>query len=237
MTYGCGKSDSAILAGKPTNKAEQSAAESVERRVEVKGNTGQQSTYRAQDRESVSQALDRIRQVARHRKKEKFTALFHHITVQLLRGAFFELKENAAPRVDGLRWGDYETDLEHRLEDLHARLQRGAYRALPGRRGYIPKSDGRLRPLAVAALEDKIVQRATVAVLNAIYEEDFLGFSYGALLQESLAVATRTDAMKPSDLACVVIDTTVQPKAVMFPTDAKLLNRARERLVRLTKKF
>jgi RNA-directed DNA polymerase len=179
MTYGCGKSDSAILAGKPTNKAEQSAAESVERRVEAKGNTGQQSTYRAQDRESVSQALDRIRQVARHRKKEKFTALFHHITVQLLQEAFFELKENAAPGVDGLRWGEYEADLEHRLEDLHARLQRGAYRALPGRRGYIPKSDGRLRPLAVAALEDKIVQRATVAVLNAIYEEDFLGFSYG----------------------------------------------------------
>ena len=178
MTYGCGKSDSAILAGKPTNKAEQSAAESVERRVEAKGNTGQQSTYRAQDRESVSQALDRIRQVARHRKKEKFTALFHHITAQLLQEAFFELKENAAPGVDGLRWGEYEADLEHRLEDLHARLQREAYRALPGRRGYIPKSDG-LLPLAVAALEDKIVQRATVAVLNAIYEEDFLGFSYG----------------------------------------------------------
>src|SRR5262249_53067296 len=114
MTYGCGKSDSAILAGKPTNKAEQSAAESVERRVEAKGNTGQQSTYRAQDRESVSQALDRIRQVARHRKKEKFTALFHHITLQLLREAFFELKENAAPGVDGLRWGEYEADLEHR---------------------------------------------------------------------------------------------------------------------------
>jgi len=159
MTYGCGKSDSAILAGKLTNKAEQSAAELVERRVEAKGNTGRQSTYRAQDREGA----DRIRQVARYRKKEKLTALFHHITVQLLREAFFELKENAAPRVDGQRWGDYEADLEHRLEDLHARLQRGAYRALPGRRGYIPKSDGRLRPLVVVALEDKIVQRATVA--------------------------------------------------------------------------
>jgi len=133
----CEKSDSAILAGKPTNKAEQSAAESVERRVEAKGNTGQQSTYWAQDRESVSQALDRIRKVARHRKKEKFTSLFHHITVQLLREAFFELKENAAPGVDELRWTEYEADLEHRLEDLHARLQRGAYRALPGRRGYI----------------------------------------------------------------------------------------------------
>src|SRR5262249_40061237 len=147
--------------------------------AEAKGNTGQQSMYRAQDRESVSQALGRIRRVARHRKKEKFTALFHHITAWLLREAFFELKENAAPGVDGLRWGDYETDLERRLEDLHARFQRGAYRALPGRRGYIPKSDGQLRPLAVAAQEDKIVQRATVAVLNAIYEEDFLGFSYG----------------------------------------------------------
>jgi hypothetical protein len=119
--------------------------------VEAKGNTGQQSTYRAQDRESVSQALGRIRRGARHRKKEKFTALFHHITAWLLREAFFELKENAAPGVDGLRWGDCETDLERRLEDLHARLQRGAYRALPGRRGYIPKSDGQLRPLAVAA--------------------------------------------------------------------------------------
>src|SRR5215471_6635586 len=106
MTYGCGKSDSAILARKPTNKAEQSAAELVERRVEAKGNTGQQSTYRAQDRESVSQALDRIRQVARHRKKERFTALFHHLNIDLLEEAFFELKEDAAPGVDGLRWRD-----------------------------------------------------------------------------------------------------------------------------------
>src|SRR6516164_5331798 len=154
MTYGCAKLDSARLARKPTNKAEQPAAESEETRVEAERNTGQQSTQRAQDRESVSQALDRIRQVARHRKKEKFTALFHHITVQLLRKAFFELKENAAPGVDGLRWGEYDADLEHRLEDLHARLQRGAYRALPGRRGYIPKSDGRLRPLAIVAVRN-----------------------------------------------------------------------------------
>ena len=128
MTYGCVKSDAAILAGKPTNKAEQCAAESVERRTEAKENASQQSTRRAQNRESVSQALDRIRQVARHRKKEKFTALFHHITVQLLREAFFELKENAAPGVDRLRWGDYEADLERRLEDLHARLQRERHR-------------------------------------------------------------------------------------------------------------
>jgi RNA-directed DNA polymerase len=102
-----------------------------------------------------------------------------HINVDLLRLAFFELKRNAAPGVDGLTWQDYEADLELRLVDLHARVQRGAYRALPSRRRYIPKADGRQRPLAVAALEDKIVQRAVVAVLNVIYEEDFLGFSYG----------------------------------------------------------
>jgi RNA-directed DNA polymerase len=106
-------------------------------------------------------------------------SLFHHVSVDLLRLAFFELKRNAAPGVDGLTWQDYEADLEFRLVDLHARVQRGAYRALPSRRRYIPKPDGRQRPLAVAALEDKIVQRAVAAVLNAIYEEDFLGFSYG----------------------------------------------------------
>jgi group II intron reverse transcriptase/maturase len=164
---------------KPTNKAGRPAAESVERRAQAKGNADQQSTRRAQDRESVSQALGRIRRVARQRKKEKFTSLFHHINIELLRTAFFALKRNAAPGVDGLTWQDYEADLERRLNDLHARVHRGAYRALPSRRQYISKSDGRQRPLAVAALEDKIVQRATIAVLNAIYEEDFLGFSYG----------------------------------------------------------
>jgi group II intron reverse transcriptase/maturase len=151
----------------------------VERRAETKGNAGQQSTRRAQSRASVSQALERIRRVARERKKEKFTSLLHHISIDLLDEAFFELKENAAPGVDGLTWKDYEQNLERNLEDLHARVHRGAYRALPSRRTYIPKPDGRQRPLAIAALEDKIVQRATAAVLNAIYEEDFLGFSYG----------------------------------------------------------
>jgi RNA-directed DNA polymerase len=111
--------------------------------------------------------------------KERFIALFHHISIDLLDEAFYELKENAAAGVDGLTWPDYEQDLERNLEDLHARVHRGAYRALPSRRVYIPKPDGRQRPLAVAALEDKIVQRATAAMLNAIYEEDFLGFSYG----------------------------------------------------------
>jgi group II intron reverse transcriptase/maturase len=127
----------------------------------------------------VSQRLDRVRQAARQRKKERFTALLHHVTVGLLREAFYALKRRAAPGVDGLRWPDYEADLEEKLQDLHARVQRGAYQALPVRRRYIPKPGGKQRPLGIAALEDKIVQRAVVAVLNAIYEEDFLGFSYG----------------------------------------------------------
>jgi group II intron reverse transcriptase/maturase len=127
----------------------------------------------------VSQALERIRKVARERKKERFTALFHHISNELLEEAFYELKEDAAPGVDRLTWKDYEAKLERNLEDLHERVHRGGYRALPSRRVYIPKADGRQRPLAVAALEDKIVQRAVATLLNAIYEEDFLGVSYG----------------------------------------------------------
>jgi group II intron reverse transcriptase/maturase len=127
----------------------------------------------------VTQALERIRQVAKARKKERFTALLHHVSPELLGEAFGELKQNAAPGVDGVTCQAYEEDLERNLEDLHSRVHRGAYRATPSRRVYIPKADGRQRPLAVAALEDKIVQRAVATVLNAIYEEDFLGFSYG----------------------------------------------------------
>ena len=179
MMYGHEKSDSVIVAVKPANKAGANAAEPVEPRTGTKGNAGQQSTCRAQNRISVSQALDRIRQVAKARKKERFTGLFHHISIDLLKGAFFELKRDAASGVDRLTWRDYEADLGRRLEDLHDRVHRGAYRALPSRRVYIPKPDGRQRPLAVAALEDKIVQRAVVTLLNAIYEADFLGFSYG----------------------------------------------------------
>ena len=164
---------------KPTNKAERSAAEPVEPRAEAEGNASQHSMDRAQNRATVSQALERIRQAARQRKKEKFTTLLHHVSTAHLEQAFLELKEDAAAGVDGLKWRAYEADLERNLGDLHARVHRGAYRALPSRRVYIPKPDGQRRPLAVAALEDKIVQRATVAVLNAIYEEDFLGFSYG----------------------------------------------------------
>jgi RNA-directed DNA polymerase len=179
MMNGSEESDPAIVARKPANKAEQSAAELVERRAGAEGNVGRQSTRRAQNRVSVTQALNRVREVARKGKKERFTALLHHISIDLLRLAFYELKRDAAPGVDGLTWENYAAGLERRLCDLHQRIQRGAYRALPSRRRYIPKPDGRQRPLAVAALEDKIVQRATVAVLKAIYEEDFLGLSYG----------------------------------------------------------
>jgi RNA-directed DNA polymerase len=180
MMHGRGKSDLAIVAGKPTNKAETSAAELVEPRAGTKGNCAPaKHAPGAGSGVSVSQALERIRKVARERKKERFTALFHHLSTDLLEEAFDELKQNAAAGVDGLTWQAYDADLERNLADLHSRLHRGAYRALPSRRRYIPKPDGRQRPLAVAALEDKIVQRATAALLNEIYEEEFLGFSYG----------------------------------------------------------
>jgi group II intron reverse transcriptase/maturase len=173
------KSDSAIVAKKPANKAASAAAEWVEPRAGTKGNTGQPRTQRTQRRASVSPGLERVRNAARQRKKEQFTALLHHVTVDLLRDAFLALKRRAASGVDGVTWQDYEEGLEGNLQDLHARVQRGTYRALPVKRRFIPKPDGKQRPLGITALEDKIVQRAVVAVLNAIYEGDFLGFSYG----------------------------------------------------------
>lgn len=179
MMYGPEKSDSAIVAVKPANKAASAAAEWVEPRAGTKGNTGQPRTRRTQSRTSVSQGLGRVRDAARQRKKERFTALLHHVSIDLLRDAFLALKRRAAAGVDGVTWQDYEEALEVNLQDLHARVHRGTYRALPVRRRFIPKEDGKQRPLGVTALEDKIVQRAVVAVLNAIYEEDFLGCSYG----------------------------------------------------------
>jgi len=174
------KSDPAVVAVKPTNKAGgTTAAEPVEPRAGAEGNADQQSTHRTQIRARVSQALERVRQAAKARKKERFTALLHHVDLDLLRLSFYALKRNAAPGADGVTWQDYEAKLESNLQDLHSRVHRGAYRAQPSRRKYIPKPDGRQRPLGIAALEDKIVQRAIVAVLNAIYEGDFLGFSYG----------------------------------------------------------
>src|SRR5262249_4595130 len=144
-------------AKRPANNAGQPAAERVERRAGTEGNAGQQSTRRAQDRESVSQALERVRQAAKQRRKERVTALFHHINSAMLRTAFFALKRDAAAGVDGVTWQDYEADLDRRIEDLRDRVHRGAYRAQPSRRRYIPKPDGRQRPLAVAALQDKVV--------------------------------------------------------------------------------
>src|ERR1700693_2510164 len=173
------KSDSVVVAVKPANKAERSAAELAEPRTETKGNADQQRTRRAQDRESVSQALERVRLAARRGKKEKFTSLLHHVDPEMLRTSFYALKRDAAPGIDGMTWETYEQGLDQRIEDLHTRVQSGAYRAQPSRRSYIPKEDGTKRPLAVTALEDKIVQRAVAAVLSEIYEAEFLGFSYG----------------------------------------------------------
>ena len=179
MMHGPEKSDLAIVAMKPANNAAQAAAEWVEPRAGTKGNTGQSHTRRTQSRGSVSKGLDRVRQIARLRPKEKFTALLHHVTIDLLRDAFLALRRHAAPGVDGMTWQDYEADLEENLQALHKRVHRGTYRAQPVKRRFIPKQDGSRRPLGVTALEDKIVQRAVAMVLTAIYEQDFVGFSYG----------------------------------------------------------
>ena len=172
------KSDRPVVPAKPPNKAPE-AAEGVEGRGLAKGNTARQNAARTPRRSPALSELAGVRGVARRDRKARFTALFHHLTVERLRVAFRELNPRAAVGVDGVSWQQYGEKLEGNLAELHARLQRGAYRARPSRRAYIPKSDGRLRPLGVAALEDKIVQRAVVGVLNAVYEKDFLGFSYG----------------------------------------------------------
>src|SRR5450432_2728277 len=173
MTNGREGSHSAIVAVKPTNKTERSVAEPGEPRAGTEGNGEQDGASRTLSREEkgASHGLDRVRKAARERKKDRFTALLHHITIDSLEEAFRELRRNAAPGIDGVTWEDYETDLGRRLGDLHSRVHRGAYRAQPSRRVYIPKPDGRQRPLAIAALEDKIVQRATATVLNAIYTQ------------------------------------------------------------------
>lgn len=173
------KSDGGEVAMKSTNKPEGVGAEWMERRLPAEGNTDKSRTYRTQCRGSVSKGLERVRERAKGQRKERFTALMHHVDVDRLRSAYFALKREAAPGIDGVTWRQYGEALEGNLNDLHGRIHRGAYRALPSRRGYIPKSSGRVRPLGIAALEDKVVQRAVVEVLNAIYEVDFLGFSYG----------------------------------------------------------
>lgn len=154
-------------------------AEVVEGRPVTKENIMEPNTQPTQSGERVSQGLHGVRQRARENKQERFTALLHHVTPQLLQESFYALKRKAAPGVDGVTWQEYETGLAERLSDLHGRVHRGAYRAQPSRRIWIPKANGKQRPLGIAALEDKIVQHAVVTVLNAIYEEDFRGFSYG----------------------------------------------------------
>src|ERR1017187_9134489 len=179
MMHGRDQSDSPIRAMKLANNAERSAAESMEQRGGPEGKTVEPTTRRAQNRESVSPGLDRLRQFVRKNRKARFTTLLHHVDVVLLRGSYFSLRRRAAAGVAGRTWQAYGENLEERLVDLHVRVHCGAYRALPSRRRMIPKPDGRERPLGIASIEDKIVQRAVVEVLNAIYETDFVGFSYG----------------------------------------------------------
>jgi RNA-directed DNA polymerase len=174
-----GKSDRRVVPEKLPNKLGIPGAEVVEGRGLPEGNTAGEARPGRSAGQGVSSDLDRVRQVARRDKDAQFTALLHHVTVDRLREAYRAIRPDAAPGVDGVTWRDYGSDLEENLRDLHARVHTGAYRARPTRRVFIPKQDGRLRPLGVAALEDKILQRAVVEVLNAVYEADFLGYSYG----------------------------------------------------------
>ena len=175
-----GKSDCSVVPLKRPNAAPERAGEAVEGRERTKGNTPERNVLRTQGREGAPSALERVRQSAKRNRQQRFTALLHHVyDVERLRAAFLTVKRDAAAGIDGETWQHYGLDLERNLRDLSERLQRGAYRAKPVRRAYIAKADGRQRPLGVPTLEDKLVQRAVVAVLNAIYETDFLGFSYG----------------------------------------------------------
>ena len=188
MMHEHGKSDRRVVPTKPPNNGAalppvvgQRAAEVVEGRRLAKGNPHQRTMFRTLRRANMSPELERIRQAAYRDRKMRFTALFHHVyRLETLKRAYFSLNPKAAPGVDGVTWKQYGEDLEANLQDLANRLARGAYRAQPTRRTYIPKADGRQRPLGITALEDKIVQAALVEVLNALYEVDFLGFSYGS---------------------------------------------------------
>src|ERR671933_680702 len=177
--HGPEKSAPPIVAGKSANKSAPAAAEPMEPRGGIEGKAGLQSTVRTRSRAAVSQAQERLRQAVARNGKEKLTALLHHVSLDTLRWAFLEQMRDAAPGVDRLTWEEYAVDLETRLADLHDRLHRGAYRALPSRRRYIPKPDGGRRPLGIAALEDKVGQTAVVAILTPVYEAELLGFSYG----------------------------------------------------------
>src|SRR6202140_4216690 len=177
--YAPEESDRTILSMNQTNKEERSSAETGEKRVRAKENIVQPTTIPTQSGERVSQGVGGVREVARKRRQERFTALLHHVSADLLRDSYYALKRQAAPGVDGVTWQEYETGLASRVTDLYNRVHRGAYRAKPSRRVYIPKPDGLQRPLGIATLEDKLVQQAAVTILNQIYEVDFKGFSYG----------------------------------------------------------
>ena len=178
-TYALEKSDWAVVPVNQPNNEGQPSAEAGEGRAQTKENIVPSHMHPTQSGKRMSQGLDGVRKVARERKQERFTALLHHLSVELLRDSFYALQRKASPGVDGITWQEYESGLEDRLVDLHNRVHRGTYRAKPSRRVFIPKADGRQRPLGIAALEDKIVQQAVVTILNQIYEVDFKGFSYG----------------------------------------------------------
>lgn len=174
-----GKSDGSVVPAKLPNNTGRPVAEAVEEREPAKGNTDRPTRAGRRAGEDVPSGLDRVREVARKDKDARFTALMHHVDLSRLWRAYVAISPKASPGVDGVTWESYGENLRANLENLAERLHSGVYRAKPSKRAYIPKADGRLRPLGIAALEDKIVQRAVVEVLNAIYEEDFLGFSYG----------------------------------------------------------
>jgi RNA-directed DNA polymerase len=178
-TYVDGESDGRVLPTKCPNNDNAPSAEGMEGRRPTKENIERTTASRTQSRTNVSSGLLGVREVARKDKRIRFTALLHHATVAVLWDSFHALKRDAAPGVDAGTWTEYETDLDARLRDLHSRVHTGTYRAQPSKRAYIPKADGRRRPLGIAALEDKIVQHAVVTILNQIYEQDFVGFSYG----------------------------------------------------------
>lgn len=178
MPKRCKRSGNCVIANRFALKQIHEGAY-VEGRDPIKGNTSEQNTSRTQCRPDVPSALDRVRMAVMRDKKMRFTALLHHVCLDRLRTAYFSSKKDAAAGVDGITWQHYGQQLEENLQRLHSKVHTGAYRAKPTRRVYIPKPDGRQRPLGIATLEDKIVQRALVEVMNAIYESDFLGFSYG----------------------------------------------------------
>ena len=185
----CGQSDGPVVPANPPNKAGAAVpgAEVGEERGPAKGNTAGETRPGRSAGSGVSSELGRVREAAVRDKEARFTALLHHVTLSRLRWAYWAISPRAAPGVDGVTWAAYRQDLEANLRDLHERVQQGRFRASPSRRAWIPKADGRQRPLGIATLEDKIVQRAVVEVLNAVYEADFLGFPTGSGLG-----ATRT---------------------------------------------